>query len=315
MALIAPDVQWVPLGTRQSDPPMTAHDVICLHTMVGYLVSTDRMWRPDGYAGLESHFGIGGKWGPDFGQGFDGRVFQWQDLRYQADANLYGNPYVISIETADNAVEPIEPWTVKQLDAIVRLCDWLCSPGAHQSCPSAWVCHHSGIPRRLIPHTIRGVRGIGYHRQGIMGNYPDHLVPGGVVWSNKIGKTCPTDARIAQIKSIIIPRLNQAPTEVHEVPYYTTYTAPGKPPRVFVDGAVVGFPNPTELAEFMAPFDKAGYEHRTVQFAEVDDWQRFMDGHFARLEALDLRVQDIRNQVGEIHSQLMSLPEQPDTPA
>lgn len=293
MAIVAPASvsEWRPLGSRQTESRMLAHDVIGLHTMVGFLISTDRMWRPDGYAGLESHFGVGGKWGPDVGLNLDGKVLQWQDLAYQADANLDGNPYVISIETADNARAPIQGWTDKQVNAIVRLLNWLCSKEAHVQCPRSWACRISGIPRQLIPNTRPGVRGIGYHRQGITGNYPDRIVPGGVRWSNATGKTCPTDVRIAQIKHIIIPRLNM-PEEALDMPYYTVYGAPKKPPRIYVDGAMVGFPNQTELTEYMAAFDRAGYVRHDVTFAEADDWQRYMDGHEARLKMINEGVKN-----------------------
>lgn len=327
MAIIVPEPisEWRPLSTRQIESRMVGHDVICLHTMVGYLISTDRAWRPDGYTGLESTFGVGGKWGPDAGLNLDGKVLQWQDLAYQADANFDGNPYAISVETADNAYSPIQGWTDKQLDAIVRLLNWLCSKEAHRQCPSSWLCHQLGIPRQLIPNTRRGHRGIGYHRQGITGNYPDGLVVGGVRWSNATGKTCPTDVRIAQIKQIIIPRI-QLPTEDDMQPYYTVFSAPGKPPRIFVDGSIVGFPNQTELTEYMRAFDRGGYERHDVAFAEVDDWQRYMDGHFARLELVksgvdqaNLRLVQLQQvagrvepQIGEIHEAVA--PEPPTEP-
>lgn len=312
-----PDVaRWVPLSTNQTESGMVGHDVICLHTMVGYLLSTDRAWRPDGYIGLESHFGVGGKWGPDAG-GFDGVVFQWQDLMYQADANLDGNPYVISIETADNGSEPIQPWTPKQIDALVELCDWLCSVEAHRTCPSTWTCHKVGIPRRLIPNTRREYRGIGYHRQGIVGNYPDHLVIGGVRWSNATGKTCPTDARIEQINRYIIPRLQAlgSPIQEDEMAYYAVITGPGKPRRVYVDGSLVGFPNTTELEEFLAPYKKAGYGQRNVAFTEADDWQRYMDGILSTRDA----VTDLHNTVADLQTKVDDIAswvdEQPSTTA
>ena len=86
------------------------------------------------------------------------------------------------------------------------------------------------------------------------------------------------------------------------MPYYTVYSAPGKPPRVFVDGAVVGFPNPTELAEYVAAYDRAGYQKRSVAFAEADDWQRFMDGHFAREDQANLRLIDLQNRVMQLEA-------------
>lgn len=307
---------WVPLSTRQTERAMVGHHVACLHTMVGYLISTDQMWRPDGYVGIESHFGVGGKWGPDVGLGLDGRIFQWQDLRYQSDANLDGNPTVISIETADNGREPIQPWSDKQLTSIVNLLDWLCRPDAHKQCPPSWLCHQIGIPRQLIPDTKPGRRGIGYHRQGIVGNYPDGLAPGGVRWSNATGKTCPTDVRIHQIKSIIIPALNVR-NEEDDMPHFTVINGPGKPPRVFVEGSLVGFPNANELSEYMRPWVRAGFTRKDVTFTEADDWQRYMDGYL-RVDPVarkvneileiegrqDLRLIDIQNHLGTVEEKL-----------
>jgi hypothetical protein len=184
---------------------MTGHDIICLHTMVGYLVSTDHYFSVTngvGYIGTESHYGIGGKWGPDLGGNLDGAIWQWQDRGYTADANLDGKYRVISIETADNAParpEDIQPWTPKQVASIAKLLAWECSPAAHAACPSTWTCHQSGIPLALIPDTKPGRRGIGYHRQGI----DPWRVDGGVYWSKVTGKSCPTNARIAQIPGII----------------------------------------------------------------------------------------------------------------
>ncbi len=81
---------WRPLGP-QTQSRMSRHDIICLHTMVGTLVGTDSYFRQSGYGGTESHWGVGG----------DGRVFQWQDTDYVAEANLNGNHHVLSVETAD----------------------------------------------------------------------------------------------------------------------------------------------------------------------------------------------------------------------
>jgi hypothetical protein len=207
MALKYPNALWRPLETSQGEPPMSGHDIVCLHTMVGYLLSTDGYFRTGGWTGTESHLGIGGIWGPDLGGNMDGKVFQWQDLRYQADANLDGNPRVVSIETADNnpdrAVD-IAPWTDRQVNAIVAFLDWFCDRAAHASCPASWACHQVGIPRVLIPDTKPGRRGIGYHAQGVPGV---GLVPGGVKWSLSTGKTCPTARRIHQLQTVIIPRL------------------------------------------------------------------------------------------------------------
>lgn len=206
-ALTYPGARWTPLGA-QTESRMTSHDVICAHTMVGYLTSTDRYFRISngpGFRGTESHFGVGGKWGPDLGGHLDGAVWQWQDLAFGADANLDGKGRVISFETADNAParpEDIAPWTPAQLDGIVALCDWLCSPAAHAKCPSSWACHRSGIPRALIPDSKPGRRGLGYHAQGAA-----ERVPGGEAWSTSPTKPCPAAARIRQFKTIVVPRV------------------------------------------------------------------------------------------------------------
>jgi len=185
---------------NQTQPKMRSHDIICLHTMVGYLTSTDTMFKANGYGGLESHFGVGGKWGPDAGKSLDGTVYQWQDPTYTADANLDGNHRVISIETADNAprsADDIEPWTQRQLDAIVDLV--------------AWLCKRYDIPAELIKDTKPGRRGIAYHRQGCRHSQglgvPGFLVAGGEKWSASVGKVCPGTRRIAQLQNIVIPRV------------------------------------------------------------------------------------------------------------
>lgn len=200
MASEYPEAIFRPLG-KQTQPPMKAHDIICLHTMVGYLSSTDIMFKRSGYGGTESHFGIGGKWGADKDKGYDGKVFQWQDLDYSADANYQGNPRIISIETADNAPQSarnLAPWTPKQLDAIARLV--------------AWLCKKYSIPPIVVRDSKPGRRGIAYHRQGCehgdgVGSHPGWLVQGGERWSTARGKECPGNERIKQISSIIIPRV------------------------------------------------------------------------------------------------------------
>ena len=196
-----PAAEYRPLGV-QTEPRMAGHDVVCLHTMVGYLSSTDRYFRSGngaGYQGTESHFGVGGKWGGDAVAGLDGTVWQWQDLAHQADANLGGNPTTISIETADNAARPIQPWTPAQVESLAQLVAWLCARTTHADCPPSWTCHREGIPLSLIPDTLPGRRGIGYHRQGC----DPWRVEGGVRWSPSTGKDCPTEARIQQIPAII----------------------------------------------------------------------------------------------------------------
>lgn len=199
-----PKAVWDPLGP-QTESRMGAHDIVCVHTMVGSLAGTDSYFEAGGYGGTESHFGTGGA-------GETPR--QWQDLGYTADANLDGNWRVISIENADKGPgfptwsgSAVPAFTSKQVDQLVDLVTWLCSRDAHTECSPTWACHKVGIPAAVIPDTRPGRRGIGYHRQGCTGNYPDGRVAGGEKWSESLGKICPGDKRIAQLRDDIVPRV------------------------------------------------------------------------------------------------------------
>src|SRR3989304_8022465 len=81
-----PGAAWKPLGT-QSEPAMTGHHLVIVHTMVGYLYSTDGMFRQGGDDGTESHFGVGGAWGSDASRDVDGAGGQWQGLGRRAARN------------------------------------------------------------------------------------------------------------------------------------------------------------------------------------------------------------------------------------
>lgn len=201
MALRYPGAAWDPLGP-QTEPAMTAHDILCFHTMVGSLAGTSNMFHENGYGGTESHFGVGAV----------GETEQWQDLMHEADANLDGRHRVVSIETADyggafgtwNTGNPdnVPAWTSAQLDRLVDMTVWFCRKETHAGCPADWACHKVGVPCALIPDTKPGRRGLSYHKQGC----DPYRVDGGEKWSTSYGKVCPADRRIAQLKSIVIPR-------------------------------------------------------------------------------------------------------------
>lgn len=195
MATRYPGAEWDPLGP-QTEPRMRAHDIVCLHTMAASFDGVNNGFHVNGYGGLESHFGLSG----------EGRLKQWQDTDHQADANYDGNHRVISIETADRGLlfpewtgSDVPAWTDRQIDELVPLIRWLCDT--------------YDIPKELIPDSKPGRRGIGYHRQGIPGNFsPPYtgLVPGGELWTDPVkgrGKVCPGDRRIRQLIEIVIPRV------------------------------------------------------------------------------------------------------------
>lgn len=192
-----------PLG-RQTESRLSSKDIICVHTMVGYLATTGAMFQQGGFTGTESHFGVGGKWGIDKEKGLDGTVWQWQDTDYTADANLEGAHHVLSIETADNVPrrpEDILAWTPRQEVAIVNLI--------------AELCVMYDIPPELIPDTKPHRRGLAYHAQGCTPN----IVSGGERWSLSAGKVCPGPARIRQFKFVIVPAVRDKlrPTVVEEL--------------------------------------------------------------------------------------------------
>lgn len=233
MAKSYPDAKQTGLG-KQTQPPMQNHLVVCVHTMDGYLASTREMFAQGGYAGLESHYGMGGAWGSDVAPKLDGVVDQFQNRSYTADANLDGNPYVISIETADNAPtrsSDTKRWTAKQAASLVDLLVWECSMAAHADCPSGFRCRTGidwqgikvAIPPVLIVDTKPGRYGLAYHRQGVehsegVGAVPGYLVRGGVRWSKSIGKECPSDARVAQFTKEIIPAVQAAIKGANDMP-------------------------------------------------------------------------------------------------
>jgi hypothetical protein len=204
MVLKYPGAKWEPLGP-QTEAAMTAHDILCFHTMVGSLAGTSNMFHQNGYGGTESHFGVGAA----------GETEQWQDGMYSADANLDGWDRVVSIETADyggvfgtwntGSADNVPAWTDAQLDRLVDMTVWFCRKETHANCPSSWNCHKAGVPCVLIPDTKQGRRGIGYHKQGC----DPWRVADGEKWSTAYGKGCPGPKRIAQLITIVIPRARQ----------------------------------------------------------------------------------------------------------
>ena len=265
MALRCPFAIWDPLGA-QTQPRMRGHDIICLHTMDGTFSGTNDGFHRNGYGGVESHFGLAG----------DGRLHQWQDLGFEADANVEGDWHLISVETADRGESfahwtgsDVPAWTQPQLDRLLQLVTWLCSREAHSDCPSDWTCHSEGIPRQLIPDTRPERRGIGYHRQGIGAA----IVPGGEDWSLVEAKACPGNRRIEQIQTIIIPG-GPGPDpdgDQQEDDQMLIITAANKPAGLLSGGRVVRFADQGTLQQLI----RAGIK---VVELDVADYNRFLRG-------------------------------------
>lgn len=183
--------EWKPLGNDPTHQPlMSKYDLVIIHTMVGTLAGTDSMFRDQGYVGVESHFGTGY---------INGKItaYQWGDTARTADANLDANPRAISIENADTS-SPFPSWTGSDVPAFTAEQAELIAQ------ITAWACKTHGIPAQLAPNSLPGARGIAWHRMGI----DPWRVAGGESWSPSYGKVCPGDRRIAQIKTLIVPRVN-----------------------------------------------------------------------------------------------------------
>jgi hypothetical protein len=130
----------------------------------------------------------------------DGKVEQYIDTAYRAEADLDGNDATISVETQGGVNGPnSEPWTDAQVEALAYL--------------FAWCVSTHGIPARLATNSRIGdsSHGLSWHRLGIDGNFPDLPSPlagrrqrgGGMHYSLSTGKACPGDAKIRQIPGIL----------------------------------------------------------------------------------------------------------------
>lgn len=168
---ICPFAEWRPLKENATQPRMKPTTVIW-HTYVdGPTPNQDvRAATESRTDGIEFHFFIRG----------NGHIDQFIDTERTADANYKANGFAISVETEDDGRPDLNPWTQEQLDSIDRL--------------SRWLRETHGIEPELCRTSAGG--GHGYHSQ-----FP-------MVWTPYKGKTCPGPLRIAQLKTVVLPRLN-----------------------------------------------------------------------------------------------------------
>ena len=161
MALYPPATKkLIPPGS--SDPRIKARIAI-LHVAASLATSLFTWFRKSG--GIESHFFVT----------LTGKVEQYRDTDWQADANLDANDFAISIETAGLGSGS---WNKRQLAAIKKLLLWL-----HET---------HDIPLVQVP-AWNGA-GVGYHVQ--------FGAPG--PWT-PVAKTCPGPKRIEQFKRVLVP--------------------------------------------------------------------------------------------------------------
>jgi hypothetical protein len=170
-----PEADW--LGEHSPEMPMARYDVVCVHTIVGYAPAH------------AAHFSVKA----------DGTIQQSRDTHYRSAANLDGNHRVIAIENEDHGPafgawsgSNVPPLTDEQVESNGLILAW-----AHET---------HGIPLQLCPNSRPHSRGLGYHRQGIDGNFTDGFhgrVDGGETWTEHFGKVCPGTARIRQLPDIL----------------------------------------------------------------------------------------------------------------
>ena len=190
-----PGASWRPIARYQPGGKSFRPDFnprrLVLHTAVSN--ATPSMF---------SFFNVDGRATPHFYVGRDGEVEQYIDTDHGSSAVLDGSPTCITVETWDGyghtwaGGAPGPRWRDKQVESLARLAVW---------------CHaEHGIPLKQLPSSKPGTEGVGWHRQGIDGNFPPGLlagrVNGGERWSLAQGKVCPTDTRIRQGVDQVIPR-------------------------------------------------------------------------------------------------------------
>jgi N-acetylmuramoyl-L-alanine amidase len=170
-----PGAVW--LGEHSPRTPMTAYDIVCVHTIVGYAPAH------------AAHFSVKAS----------GRILQSRDTAYRSAANLEGNHRVIAIENEDHG-DAFGVWSGSNVPALT---DAQVESNAEIL---AWAHETHGVPLQLCPNSRPGSRGLAYHRQGCDGNFTDGFpgrVDGGETWTEHFGKVCPGRNRIAQLPAIL----------------------------------------------------------------------------------------------------------------
>lgn len=187
-----PGARWMPLDRYKAGQrlavPMSRYDAVVGHTVGGADWSLQEAFN---------FFNVSGRAAPHLYFDKEGNCDQYIDTDFRATATLNGNHRVLCWEAWDGV--PIPPYTSGQIEAMAEFCAW-----AHKV---------HGIPLAVMPNSRPESKGIGWHRLGIDGNFPDGRyagrVSGGETWSLSGGKTCPTDARIDNMIDNILPRARQ----------------------------------------------------------------------------------------------------------
>lgn len=171
------------ISPGSSDPAIEVVGAI-LHVDAGNASSLYDYFRYRS-GGIESHFHVT----------LDGRVEQYRDTGYEADANYKANSFLengirkgfVSIETQGYGSGK---WTPAQLDAIKELLTWLSKT--------------HGFPLRVCPTSTSP--GVGFH---IMFGSPGEWTP--------VAKSCPGPDRIKQFRDELVPWFDEK-EPLHQLP-------------------------------------------------------------------------------------------------
>jgi hypothetical protein len=184
----------------------------------------------------------------------DGRMAQLVDAFTKADCQYKANGFAASVETQDrgSATLASTPWSPEQVEQLAGV--------------AAWMHLHPRIRLPLTPATKWDGTGIGPHRQ-----FPE--------WSVYQGKTCPGDARVAQIPQILAlaneiaySTSPEPPTPEESEVRYVVLQATGRPELLTaMDGAgitVVGFASPSDRDTLIKAFNATACPVSPGQFDE-----------------------------------------------
>jgi len=183
MVVKLPSARFRPIAVNFTKRARTRTDAIVLHVTASERDS-QHSWFNNPRAQASCHLHVA----------LDGTVEQYVDLDKIAWTSGAGNARTIGIETAGLGSGE---WTPEQLDALTSAL--------------AWLCDRYDVPAVVMDSSGADERGIGWHRLGIKGNFPD--LPsilagytqrgGGELWSSSAGKVCPGDDRIRQIPALV----------------------------------------------------------------------------------------------------------------
>lgn len=188
-----PGATWRPVAWANARDDNTDATVVVLHVTAGLANSQYAYFNEVKKAC--SHFHVA----------LDGDVEQYIDTDKLSAADYEGSDDSISIETAGLGDGE---WTPAQIVSLVKLL--------------AWIARTHGIPMRLKTTSSPTEAGVGWHRLGIVGNFPSlpSLLAGrnqrgyaGEAWSLSTGKICPGDKRILQIPALVAAAGGASPKE------------------------------------------------------------------------------------------------------